>query len=589
MKTRLIDPTPCGIAEAAQVLRDGRLLALPTETVYGLAADATNNSAVAGIYTSKGRPSFNPLIIHVADVETLCTFVDLPEFATPIVSAFMPGPLSIVARLRPDNGLSDLVSAGLDTVAIRIPAHPVAQNLLRAFGGPVAAPSANPSGKLSPTTAKHVMDALGGKIAAVLDGGSCDVGLESTILDVSGTMNLTEPQAGSDVGALRSKAVDNGDGTYAVTGEKIFISWGDNDFTENVCHLVLARLPDGREGTKGISLFLVPKCLPDDDGELGKANSLQVVSLEQKVGLHASPTAVMSYDGATGWLVGEPHAGMKAMFTMMNNARLGVGAEGLGVAEAATQAAASFASERRQGKNLVESGSGAIIDHADVRRMLMTMRAQTYAARGICLATAVALDLAKASDDQKAAARAALLTPMAKAFGTDTGIEVANLGIQVHGGMGFVEETGAAQFWRDVRVTAIYEGTNGIQAMDLVGRKLMDGGAAAFALLDEVEQFATEATGDLAMRLATAVADVRAATKWMLQQSDMECAVRRCNFVPARLFTFVWRLRTPEISTTRRRWIGPRGTGWVLLPPLNARDINALHCSMRGGRGSLCP
>jgi acyl-CoA dehydrogenase len=337
----------------------------------------------------------------------------------------------------------------------------------------------------------------------------------------SGTMNLTEPQAGSDVGALRSKAIDNGDGTYGVTGEKIFISWGDNDFTENVCHLVLARLPDGREGTKGISLFLVPKYIPDGDGDLGKANSLQVVSLEQKVGLHASPTAIMSYDNATGWLVGEPHAGMKAMFTMMNNARLGVGAEGLGVAEAATQAATSFASERRQGKTLVNGGSGAIIDHADVRRMLMTMRAQTYAARGICLATAVALDLAKANGDPTAAARAALLTPMAKAFGTDTGTEVANLGIQVHGGMGFIEETGAAQFWRDVRVTAIYEGTNGIQAMDLVGRKLMDGGDAAFALLDEIALFANEAKGDLAERLDAAVADLRSATKWMLNQTDM--------------------------------------------------------------------
>lgn len=308
--------------------------------------------------------------------------------------------------------------------------------------------------------------------------------------DWTGTMNLTEPQAGSDVGALRTKAEPQGDGTYAISGQKIYISWGDNDFAENVCHLVLARLPDGKPGTKGISLFLVPKFLPDAQGNPGQANSLRVVSLEHKMGLHGSPTAVMEYDGATGWLVGEAHDGMRAMFTMMNNARLGVGVQGLGQAEAATQAALAYALDRKQGRSPIEHGTGTIIDHADVRRMLGEMRADTFVARAIAVACAQAIDMGQATGDPAWTARAALLTPIAKAFGTETGMRVAETGVQVHGGMGFIEETGAAQFYRDVRVTAIYEGTNGIQAMDLVGRKMMDGGEAMNALLDEVEAHA---------------------------------------------------------------------------------------------------
>src|SRR6056300_1380011 len=261
----------------------------------------------------------------------------------------------------------------------------------------------------------------------------------------SGTMNLTEPQAGSDVGALRSKAEPNGDGTYAISGQKIYISWGDNDFSGNVCHLVLARLPDGVAGTKGISLFLVPKFIPDEQGNPGVANSLKVVSLEHKMGIHASPTAVMQYDGATGWLVGAEHKGMAAMFTMMNNACLAVGAQGVGCAEGAYQQALAYAAERKQ--------MGEIIQHADVRRMLLTMKAETFAARAITVNCAVALDMARATENPEWAARAALLTPIAKAFSTDIGCEVASLGIQIHGGMGFVEETGAAQYLRDARIT----------------------------------------------------------------------------------------------------------------------------------------
>ncbi|MEM1300520.1 MAG: acyl-CoA dehydrogenase family protein, partial [Pseudomonadota bacterium] len=275
----------------------------------------------------------------------------------------------------------------------------------------------------------------------------------------NGTMNLTEPQAGSDVGALTTKAEPKGDGTYAISGQKIYISWGDHDLNKNVCHLVLARLPGAKAGTKGISLFIVPKYLPDADGEPGLANSLRVVSLEHKLGLHGSPTAVMEYDGATGWMVGPENGGMAAMFTMMNNARLGVGVEGLGVAEAATQKALAYAMDRKQGRTA--DGTDTIMGHADVRRMLMTMKASTQVARAICYDCAFSLDMAHTGDaDHKA--RGAFLTPIAKAFGTDTGLEVAQLGVQVHGGMGFIEETGAAQYARDVRVTAIYEGTNGI-------------------------------------------------------------------------------------------------------------------------------
>ncbi|SLN66131.1 Acryloyl-CoA reductase (NADH) [Roseovarius albus] len=340
----------------------------------------------------------------------------------------------------------------------------------------------------------------------------------------SGTMNLTEAQAGSDVGALQTKATDNGDGTYAINGQKIFISWADNDFTENVCHLVLARLHDGAPGTKGISLFMVPKYIPDADGNPGPANSLHVVSLEHKMGLHGSPTAVMQYDGATGWLVGEHHGGMRAMFTMMNNARLGVGGQGIGGAEGAYQHALSYALERKQGKTPVEGGTGTIADHADVRRMLTTMKAEIFAARAIALSCAIAIDMQNATGSKDWAARAAFLTPIAKAYGTNVGMNVAEMGVQVHGGMGFIEETGAAQYYRDVRVTAIYEGTNGIQAMDLVARKLMDDGDAANALLDEIEDFAEAARAklpELAEPVWDACETLREAVDQMVAQSEL--------------------------------------------------------------------
>ena len=341
----------------------------------------------------------------------------------------------------------------------------------------------------------------------------------------TGTMNLTEPQAGSDVGALASKAEDNGDGTYAISGQKVYITWGDNDFGGNVCHLVLARLPDAPAGTKGISLFLVPKYLPNEDGSLGNANTLNVVSLEHKLGIHGSPTCVMQYDKATGWLVGAEQGGMAAMFTMMNNARLGVGGQGIGIAEAAYQHALAYALDRKQGKASRPDGTGTIVDHADVRRMLMTMKAETFAARAIALCCAKAIDMTNATGQAEWKARAAFLTPIAKAFGTDTGMAVAEMGVQVHGGMGFIEETGAAQYSRDVRVTAIYEGTNGIQAMDLVARKMMDGGEAANRLLDEIEadaEAARETFPNMADALWQASETLREATDWLTEQSNMD-------------------------------------------------------------------
>ena len=336
----------------------------------------------------------------------------------------------------------------------------------------------------------------------------------------NGTMNLTEPQAGSDVGALRAKAEPKGDGTYAISGQKIYITWGDTDFQSNTVHLVLARLPDGAAGTSGISLFLVPKFLPDENGNPGQRNSLSVVSLEHKLGIHGSPTCVMQYDGATGWLVGAPHRGMAAMFTMMNNARLGVGIQGVGQAEAAFQQALDYANTRQQGKT-ADPAHGTIVGHADVRRMLGTMKAQVFSARAIALSCAVAIDMGNATDSADWKARAAFLTPIAKAYGTDIGVTVASEGVQIHGGMGFIEETGAAQYLRDARITPIYEGTNGIQAMDLVARKMADGGEAAFRLIGEMEtgaRAAREALPDLAGDVWAAAELLREATETLLTQ-----------------------------------------------------------------------
>ncbi|MCY3585456.1 MAG: acyl-CoA dehydrogenase [Acidimicrobiaceae bacterium] len=320
----------------------------------------------------------------------------------------------------------------------------------------------------------------------------------------SGTMNLTEPHAGSDVGALTSRAEPRPDGSYLITGTKIFITYGEHELADNIIHLVLARTPDSPPGTRGISLFLVPKFLVNPDGSLGERNDLRAVSTEHKIGIHASPTCVMSYGdngGAVGYMVGPEHGGMRAMFTMMNNARLSVGLQGLSLTERAYQQARDYAVERKQGRaigtELPPGQSSPIVDHADVRRMLMTMRANAEAMRCVMYLNAAAIDesLSAADPDERAQADelVALLTPISKGWGTDLGVEMTSLGVQVHGGMGYVEETGAAQHWRDSRIAPIYEGTNGIQAADLAFRKLpLDGGKAMARLIGQIGETAAE-------------------------------------------------------------------------------------------------
>ena len=305
----------------------------------------------------------------------------------------------------------------------------------------------------------------------------------------TGTMNLTEPQAGSDLALVKTRAERQGE-HYLISGQKIFITYGEHDLAENIVHLVLARTPDAPEGVKGISLFVVPKFIPGKDGKPGKRNTAKCASIEHKLGIHASPTAVMVYDKAVGYLVGEENRGLEYMFIMMNAARFAVGLEGVAIAERAFQRALAFAKERLQGRDLLGGGAAVpIIRHPDVRRMLMLMKSQAEAMRALAYTTAAAMDFALKTKDKKHQAFVDLMIPVVKGWCTETGIEVASLGVQVHGGMGFVEETGAAQYLRDARITTIYEGTTGIQAMDLVGRKIArEGGATAKAWIGEVRK-----------------------------------------------------------------------------------------------------
>ncbi|MGH8688367.1 MAG: acyl-CoA dehydrogenase [Burkholderiales bacterium] len=312
----------------------------------------------------------------------------------------------------------------------------------------------------------------------------------------TGTMNLTEPQAGSDLALVRSKAVREGD-HYRISGQKIFITYGEHDLAENIVHLVLARTPDAPEGVKGISLFIVPKFRVKADGTLGERNGARCASIEHKLGIHASPTAVMVYENAIGYLVGEENKGLSYMFVMMNAARFSVGLEGVAIAERAFQRALAYAKERLQGRDLAGGGTVPIIRHPDVRRMLMLMKSQTEAARALAYVVAAALDVASRHPDEKVReqnqAFVDLMIPVVKGWSTETGIDVASLGVQVHGGMGFIEETGAAQHLRDARITTIYEGTTGIQANDLVGRKIArEGGATAKGWLAHLKAFDAE-------------------------------------------------------------------------------------------------
>ena len=348
----------------------------------------------------------------------------------------------------------------------------------------------------------------------------------------AGTMNLTEPQAGSDVGALTTKAEAQEDGTYKITGQKIYITWGEHDLTENIIHLVLARTPDAPPGTRGISLFIVPKFVVNDDGSIGQENDIKCLSIEHKLGIHASPTCVLQFGdngGATGYIVGEENSGMRYMFTMMNQARLAVGLEGLAVADRAYQQALDYALERMQGRraDTPKGESVPIIDHPDVRRMLMTMKAYIEAMRCMIYLNAKSIDIAHHHPDQDERTRGNeltdLLTPLSKSWCTDLGNELTSLGIQIHGGMGFVEETGAAQHYRDIRIAGIYEGTNGIQAIDLVGRKLsMRKGDVVRELLLEINETASELHSanleGIGRPLEDAVQDMQAATEWLIEK-----------------------------------------------------------------------
>jgi alkylation response protein AidB-like acyl-CoA dehydrogenase len=353
----------------------------------------------------------------------------------------------------------------------------------------------------------------------------------------TGTMNLTEPQAGSDLGAVTARALPQPDGAYRLVGTKIFITYGEHDLADNIVHLVLARTPDAPPGTGGISCFLVPKYLPAADGSTGERNDVRCVSIEHKLGIHASPTCVMAYgddEGAVGFLVGEENGGMRAMFTMMNHARLSVGLEGVAIAERSYQQALAYAHERRQGRapGAPAGQSSAIIDHPDVRRMLLDMRSTTSAMRGLAYRNAEAIDRSSHGVDdaerQEGSERAALLTPLTKAWATDLGCELASVGLQVHGGMGFIEETGSAQHYRDARIAPIYEGTNGIQSADLVGRKLsMRGGAAVRDHLDEVRETAAALDGTAGLKsvrhhLEAAVDATGEAGEWLLAAEPFE-------------------------------------------------------------------
>jgi acyl-CoA dehydrogenase len=381
----------------------------------------------------------------------------------------------------------------------------------------------------------------------------------------TGTMNLTEPQAGSDLAAVRTRAVPQPDGTYKLYGQKIFITYGEQDYTDNIIHLVLARTPTAPEGVKGISLFIVPKYLVNDDGSLGPRNDVHCVSLEHKLGIHASPTAVLAYGdhgGATGYLVGQENRGLEYMFIMMNQARFSVGLEGVGLAERAYQRAAAYAKERVQGRAVGEGhAKGAtILQHPDVRRMLLAMKAATEAMRALAYVTAAALDHARRHPDAEARKRhqafVDLMIPIVKGWCTETAQEVAYTGVQVHGGMGFIEETGAAQHYRDARIITIYEGTTGIQANDLVGRKTArDAGAAAFAVIGEMEKLDPELARQelpefavIRRELAATVKALRIAVEWVVKTYGSDPRAVHAAAVP---YLKLWGLATGGWQMTR--------------------------------------
>ena len=408
----------------------------------------------------------------------------------------------------------------------------------------------------------------------------------------TGTMNLTEPHAGSDVGALKSRAEPQPDGTYRIFGQKIYITFGEHDMAENIIHLVLARTPGAPEGTKGISLFIVPKFLVNDDGSLGERNDAKCIKLEEKLGIHASPTCVMQYGddgGAVGYLIGPENGGMSCMFTMMNNARLGVGIQGLGIAERAYQHALAYAKDRVQSAKIGGTSKNGvrIIEHPDVRRNLLLMKSQVEAFRGLAYHATGNIDIARRAEDSEDAGvaqrRVDLLTPIVKGWGTDIACEIASTGVQIHGGMGFVEETGAAQHYRDARILPIYEGTNGIQALDLIGRKLArDRGRAVGEMMDEMQAThdALKATDHvtlraIASRMAPALADLQAASDYLLQTAGENMPSAAVGATPyLTLWGTVaggWVMATEALEATKRLAGGDENTQYLEAKLTTAR------------------
>ncbi len=418
----------------------------------------------------------------------------------------------------------------------------------------------------------------------------------------TGTMNLTEPQAGSDVGLCTTKAIPQGDGSYKITGTKIFISFGEHDMAENIIHLVLARIPGSPPGTKGISLFIVPKFLVNDDGSLGERNDVKCVSIEHKMGIHASPTCVLSYGddgGAIGYLVGEENQGMRAMFTMMNSARIAVGIQGVALGDAAYQKALAYSQERRQGREIGgESKEAAfIIAHPDVRRMLLFMRSHIEAMRNLIVYNAVALDLSRALEGEEAEAWAEiaeLLTPITKAWCTDVGVEVTSTAVQVFGGMGYIEESGVSQHYRDMRIAPIYEGTNGIQAMDLVGRKLgLRMGGVVNDLMTRMTATVAEldAAGDeyasIARNLADAVETLSDATSWIMTSGLADPKEALAGATPyLRIFGIVvggWLMARQALAARSELESGSSDTAYLRSKIVTARYYAEQHLPQADG------
>ncbi len=473
---------------------------------------------------------------HIAGIGDLAASDRFADATGDMVDAILDGAGQLAAgEWAPLNRIGDTEGAKLTDEGVVMPDgyRDAYQAYVEGGWGTIAAPSDFGGQGMPFSLAASILESLGsanmafslcpmlsvGAIEALTHHGSPE--LQAAYLpklstgEWTGTMNLTEPQAGSDVGALKSKAEPAEDGSWRIKGQKIYITFGEHDLAENTIHLVLARTPGAPEGTKGISLFLVPRYRLDENGAPGEFNDARAVSIEHKLGIHASPTCVMSFgddDDCHGWLIGPENGGMRAMFTMMNNARLNVGLQGVQIGERATQQAVTFARERIQSARAGGETRDpvAIVEHPDVRRMLMRMKASTMAIRALVYYAAGQVDAATLGDED-AKARAEVLTPLAKAYGTDIGCEVASLGVQVHGGMGFVEETGAAQYYRDIRIAPIYEGTNGIQAADLVGRKLrMQGGEAVASLLRDIANGAEGEAG-----LAQLAADCEAVANWL--------------------------------------------------------------------------